>query len=73
MSAIVTALRDPTITRLKLTGERLPEESKRLLESMKHLLDPHDNYSRYVAALEGSRLPCIPFLGKHITSSNNHS
>jgi hypothetical protein len=73
MSAIMTALLDPTITLLELTGEELLEESKHSLEWMTHLLDPHDNYSQYVAALEASRLPCIPFLGKHITSLNNHS
>jgi hypothetical protein len=63
MSAIVTALRDPAIARLKLTDE----DSKRFLESKEHLLGPRDNYSRYMAALEGSHLTCIPFLGKHIT------
>jgi hypothetical protein len=67
VAAIVTALQDPTITCLELTYEQLPEESKRLLESMKHLLDPSENYSQYMATLNGSHLPSIPFLGKYVT------
>jgi hypothetical protein len=68
MAAIVTALGDTTITGLKLTYGLLPEDAKDMVEDMKALLNPRDNHSAYVATLKGSsNLPCIPFLGKHIT------
>lgn len=68
MSAIVTALRDATITSLKLTYGLLPEDAKCKIKEMEDFLDPHDNYSVYMATLKGSdNLHCVPLLGKRAT------
>jgi hypothetical protein len=67
MSAIVTALRSPTITRLELTYNQLSRIPRRMIGMMDALLDPNDNHSAYVATLNDSHsLPCIPFVGKHV-------
>ena len=68
MSAIVTALRETTITRLELTYNQLPKKAKRMVEGMEALLDPRDNHSAYMATLNSSNnLPCIPLLDEHLT------
>lgn len=65
MSAIVTALRDATITSLKLTYDLLLEDAKSKVKEMELFLDPRDNYSMYMTTLKGSdNLYCVPLLGK---------
>jgi hypothetical protein len=71
MSAIVTALRDATITGLGLTYDLLLEDAKCEVKKMEVFLDPRDNYSvymAYMATLKGSdNLYCVPLLGKRVT------
>ena len=70
MTAIVTALRSITITRLELTHNQLPSILKRTIKEMEALLDPSDNHRAYVATLRNSRnQPCIPFLSKYVPYS----
>ncbi|KIM88400.1 hypothetical protein PILCRDRAFT_256054 [Piloderma croceum F 1598] len=67
MTAIVTALRSITITRLELTYNQLPSILKQMIKEMEALLDPCDNHRAYVATLRNSRnLPCIPFLVAYV-------
>ena len=67
MSAIVTALRSTTITRLKLTYEELPRDVKNKIEQMEAFLNPRDNLNVYEAASKGSNNLLVPVLGKHVT------
>jgi hypothetical protein len=73
MSAIATALRSTPITRLKLTYDQLPRDIERMIKSMDAFLNPSDNHNLYVTTLKDSKyLPCIPVLGKHVTSYENY-
>lgn len=66
MSAIVTALSSTTLTRLTLTFERLPRNSRRALDKMARLLEPDHNHKEYRAKLGTSvnkPEPCIPLFG----------
>jgi hypothetical protein len=66
MSAIVTALQSPLITRLRLTYDGLPKDAERKIERMGNILDPRDNDAAYTVILKDSNSPpCIPWLGKH--------
>ena len=69
MSAIMSALRKSEITRLKLTHNQLSDDTRSIVKKLGALLNPHNNYSAYVATLNGSNnLGCIPFLGKLVTA-----
>lgn len=66
MSAIVAAIRSPTITCLGVTYDYLPRNAKRMIKQMSDLLDPRYNHNAYKTVLRDSNsLPCIPVLGKH--------
>jgi hypothetical protein len=67
MSAILTAVRSTTITRLQGTSGLLPKNVMNMIEGMEAFFDPCDGLNAYVAALKGPKsLPCIPVLGKYI-------
>jgi len=67
MSAILTALRSPTITCLRLTYDGLPKDAKRIVDQMNNVLDGRDNHATYKAIMKESNTPpCIPWLDAHL-------
>jgi hypothetical protein len=69
MAAILTAIQSPTITRLSLTFDLLPNDVKSMVKQMSGLLDPRQNYDAYKKVLGNPGSPCIPLLGKRTERS----
>lgn len=62
--AILAGLNSSPIHRLKRTKDLLPSRTKTLLEELKGLMDPGQNFSSYRNRLRSIDPPCVPFLGK---------
>jgi son of sevenless-like protein len=67
LMAILAALNSSPIHRLKRTRELLPTKYKAILEEMKQLMQPAQNFSSYRTELRSASPPCVPFLGLYLT------
>jgi hypothetical protein len=63
MAIVVLGLGSPSIRRLKLSWERVPEKHKDFLKKMNGLLDSKLNYSKYREMLGNTGLPAVPYFG----------
>ncbi len=63
LMAILAALNSSPIHRLKRTKELLSSKTNSVLEDLKHLMAPGQNFSNYRNRLRSVNPPCVPFLG----------
>jgi hypothetical protein len=61
--AILAALNSSPIHRLKRTKEMFTSRTRQVLEELKKLMAPGQNFNRYRTELRTIDPPCVPFLG----------
>lgn len=62
-TAILTALQQIAISRLKKTWNLVQQKSLTRFEDMKSLMDPENNWRNYRERLNQGVSPCIPYIG----------
>ena len=62
--AIVSALNNPAVRRLKRTWEQVGSRSATQFRSCEVIMDPDHNFHTYWSALKDATPPAIPFFGK---------
>ncbi|KAL1919842.1 uncharacterized protein VTP21DRAFT_1773 [Calcarisporiella thermophila] len=67
LMAIVCSLNSSTISRLKLTWDRLPEKYRMALDGLRQTIDHSRNYAEYRNRLKTLVPPCLPYLGLFLT------
>eukprot|EP00013_Stygamoeba_regulata_P012064 CAMPEP_0177674880 /NCGR_PEP_ID=MMETSP0447-20121125/26845_1 /TAXON_ID=0 /ORGANISM="Stygamoeba regulata, Strain BSH-02190019" /LENGTH=1020 /DNA_ID=CAMNT_0019183113 /DNA_START=84 /DNA_END=3143 /DNA_ORIENTATION=- len=64
--AIITALNNTAIHRLKDTWGMISAKVLNTFNSLKPLADAHENWAPYRSALNKAKGPCIPYLGRFL-------
>ncbi|KAK6334328.1 hypothetical protein TWF730_003543 [Orbilia blumenaviensis] len=67
MMAIICALNNSTIGRLKKTWELVSPKTKAALEKLRSIVDPSRNYFELRSRTRNQLAPCLPFLGLYLT------
>ncbi|KAF3911978.1 hypothetical protein AA313_de0205256 [Arthrobotrys entomopaga] len=67
MMAIICALNNSTIVRLKKTWELVSPKTKAALEKLRSVVDPSRNYNELRTRTRNQLPPCLPFLGTYLT------
>ncbi|KAF3934768.1 hypothetical protein ABW20_dc0108280 [Dactylellina cionopaga] len=67
MMAIICALNNSTIVRLKKTWELVSPKTKAALEKLRSVVDPSRNYVELRTRTRNQQTPCLPFLGTYLT------
>ncbi|KAK6495252.1 hypothetical protein TWF481_003278 [Arthrobotrys musiformis] len=67
MMAIICALNNSTIGRLKKTWELVSPRTKAALEKLRSVVDPSRNYVELRSRTRNQLAPCLPFLGLYLT------
>jgi len=63
LMAIITALNNNAVMRLKKTLEKIPRSFTKILEELTELMSNNENYIRYRKVISVTPPPCIPFIG----------
>jgi hypothetical protein len=67
LMAVVAALHNPAVTRLKATLKEVPRKRMTQLEELEAVMRPTSNFRAYREALLLSRPPCVPYMGVFLT------
>ncbi|KAK7690449.1 hypothetical protein QCA50_005547 [Cerrena zonata] len=66
--AIISALNNPAVRRLKRTWEQVGSRASSQFSSCETIMDPDRNYHCYWSALKDATPPAIPFFGRYLST-----
>jgi len=67
LSAVISAINNSAVQRLKYTFARLSKRTQALLAELEEVMSMESSFGNYRAALASASPPCIPFIGVYLT------
>lgn len=67
LSAVISAINNSAVQRLKYTFARLSKRSQALLSELEDVMSMESSFGNYRNALANASPPCIPFIGVYLT------